>query len=88
METNNKFKAKIRKLSQSSYGITVPVNIINNLKLDEGDTIDLKVISKEEYSAKEYYCVSCGYRIVFSEDEDRYCPACQCEVMEEVADDN
>lgn len=81
---------KIRKISQCSYGCTIPSEFINEKNVDE--KMILNIIEGEVIQdIQEYKCAVCGYIFPSDEEESLVCPSCESENVfkaeDEVEDD-
>jgi len=70
---------KIKKIGGSLFFI-IPSYAVKILNLKEDDIIevDIKNLYGEEI-IKQYRCLKCNHIFPKSPNEDKYCPACDCE---------
>jgi len=81
MKTIKYINTTVRKLSQSSLGITLPKELVDREEIVEGDSVLIPImyINDEEI---EYRCKVCGAISSFRESEDPYCVVCNEENLE------
>lgn len=69
------FKTKIRRLSNTSLGCTLPADVLKDFDAEEGDFF----IVKEFEIVKDHItlqCRVCGYQFEASQEGEAECPAC------------
>lgn len=79
-----KILRKVIKLGGSSKVITLPKEIAEKVRTGDDILIDIQLVDIiETNKTKSYRCRGCSYQFD-SDDEIPYCPACDCEDIEEI----
>ena len=76
-----KYTTKAKKIGSSLF-LIIPNIIKNNFEINENDDIEINIKKiNEENLLKEYRCKLCNL-IFTTDDEQSYCPSCDCEDLE------
>lgn len=67
---------KLRGVSQNSFGVTIPLDIVDKYSLKDGDLIQIPEMLVES-DITEYECGVCGLFFTLADWEDKVCPGCE-----------
>ena len=79
-----KIKTKLKKFNSGTLYINIPKMLVDSLYLSVGDEIEAG-ISSIKTKIKSYRCKKCQHQFDM-ENDNPYCPACNCKDLEEIGE--
>ena len=85
MTITNTYKTKIRQLGgdRGTLFVHIPKAIVDNLDLEKANDV---IVTIQKNEPRLYRCERCQHQLPLEPNEDKICPACDCETIIEVVE--